>query len=242
MAKLSPTLQLHGRQHTRLPCPSLSPRIWSDSYPFSQWCHPTSSSSAVPFCSCPQSVPASGSFSVNHLVASGGGSASASVLPVNIQGWFPLGLTGLILLSKGLSWVFTTGIQKHQFFGAQPSLWSNSHICIQLQKKTIALTIRAFVGKVMLLLFNMLSRFVIAFLSRNKCLLILWLQSASTVILELKKIKSASFPTYVPSICPEVMGPDAMIFVFWMLSFKPAFSWSSFTLIKRLFLNLVSII
>ena len=87
------------------------------------------------------------------------------------------------------------------------------------RKKTIALTIQTFVGKVMLLLFNMLSRFCIAFLSRNKCLLILWLQSASTVIWELKKIKSATFPTFFPSICHEVMGPDAMIFVFWKVEF-----------------------
>ena len=87
------------------------------------------------------------------------------------------------------------------------------------RKKPIALTIQTFVGKVMLLLFNMLSRFCIAFLSRNKCLLILWLQSASTVIWELKKIKSATFPTFFPSICHEVMGPDAMIFVFWKVEF-----------------------
>ena len=101
--------------------------------------------------------------------------------------------------------------------------------------KTIALTILAFVGKVMSLLFNMLSRFVIAFLPRSRCLLISWLQSLSTVILEPKKIKSFTVSIVSPSICHEVMGPDAMIFVFWMLSFKPAFSFSSFTFIKRLY-------
>ena len=103
--------------------------------------------------------------------------------------------------------------------------------------KTIALTRRTFVGKVMSLLFNLLSRFVIAFLSRNKHLLISWLQSPSAAILEPKKIKSVTlFASIVsPSICPEVMGPDAMILVFWMLSFKPAFSLSSFTFIKKLF-------
>ena len=100
-----------------------------------------------------------------------GASASASVLPMNIQGWFPFGLTGWILQSKGLSRVFSnTTVQKHQFFGAQPSLWSNSHIHIWLLEKTIALTIWTFVGKVMSLLFNTLSGFVIAFLPRSKCL------------------------------------------------------------------------
>ena len=100
---------------------------------------PTISSSVVPFSSCPESFPASGSFPVSQLFASSGQSvgASASVLPIHIQGWFPLGLTSLIiLLSKGLSRVFSnTTVQKHQFFGAQPSLWSNSHICTWLLEK-----------------------------------------------------------------------------------------------------------
>ena len=117
-----------------------------------------------------------------------GASALASILPMNIQGWFPLGLTGLIsLLFKGQWGVFSsTTVQKHQFFGAQPSLWFNSHICTWL--KIIALTARTFVSKVMSLLFNTLSMFVIAFLPRSNCLLISWLQSLSTVILEPKKI------------------------------------------------------
>ena len=104
--------------------------VCSNSCPLSQWCHPTMSS-VTPF-SCLQSFPASGSFLVSQLFPPDGQriGASASVLPVNIQGWFPLGLTGLILQSKGLSRVFSsTSIQKHQFFGAQPSLWSNSHTC-----------------------------------------------------------------------------------------------------------------
>ena len=101
--------------------------------------------------------------------------------------------------------------------------------------KIIALTICTFVGKLISVLFNTLYRFVRAFLPRSNCLLILWLQSLSTVILEPKKIQSVTVSTFSPSICYEVMGPDAMIFVFWMLSFKPAFSLSSFTLIKRLF-------
>ena len=101
--------------------------------------------------------------------------------------------------------------------------------------KTITLTRWTFVGKVMSLLFNMLSRLVIAFLPRSKCLLISWLQSPSAVILEPKKIKFVTVSIVSPSICHEVMGLDAMILVFWMLSFKPAFSLSSFTFIKRLF-------
>ena len=101
--------------------------------------------------------------------------------------------------------------------------------------KTIALTRRTLVDKVMSLLFNMLSKLVITFLPRSKCLLISWLQLPSAVILEPKTIKSATVSTVSPSICHEVMGPDAMIFVFWMLSFKPTFSVSSFTFIKRLF-------
>ena len=98
--------------------------------------------------------------------------------------------------------------------------------------KTIALTRQTFVGQVMSLLFNMLSRLAIVFLPRSKCLFISWLQSPSAVILESKKIKSVTVSTVSPSICHEVMGPDAMIFVFWMLSFKPAFSLSSFTFIN----------
>ena len=117
-----------------LPCPLPTPRVCSNSCPLSQWCHPTISSSVIPFSSCLQSFPASGSFQMSQFFASGdqsiGASASASVLPVNIQDWFPLGLTGLISLqSKGLSRIFSnTTVQKHQFFNTQPSLWSSSHI------------------------------------------------------------------------------------------------------------------
>ena len=120
------------------------------------------------------------------------------------------------LQSKGLSRVFSnTTVQKHQFFNAQPSLWSNSHIHICLLEKTIALTRWTIVGKVMSLLFNMLSRLVIAFLPSSKSLLISWLQSPSAVILEPKKIKSVIFFFIVsPSIYHEVMGMDVMIFIF----------------------------
>ena len=127
-------ISTHRLQHVRLPCPSLSPRVCSNSCPLSQWCHPAISSCVVPFSSCLQFSPASGSFPMSQLFASGGqsigASASALVLPMNIQGWSSLVLIGLIsLLSKGLSRVFSsTTIWKHQFFGAQPSLWSHSHI------------------------------------------------------------------------------------------------------------------
>ena len=136
---VSSSLQLHGLQHTRLPCPSLSPGACSDSCPLSQWCHPTISSSVVPFSSCPQSFPASGSFPMSRLFTSGGQSigTSASELPMSIQGWFPLELTGLISLpSQGRSRVFSsTTIQKHQFFGTLPSLWSSSLIRTWLLEK-----------------------------------------------------------------------------------------------------------
>ena len=108
--------------------------------------------------------------------------------------------------------------------------------------KTIALTRWTFVGKVISLLFNVLSRLVITFLSKSKCLLISWLQSPSAVILEPKKLKSATVSTVSPSICHEVIGPDAMILVFWMLSFKPTLSLSSFTFIKRFFSSSLSAI
>ena len=108
--------------------------------------------------------------------------------------------------------------------------------------KTIALTRQYFVDKVMSLLFNMLSRLVITFFQRSKSLFISWLQSPSTVILEPRKIKSATVSTVSPSICHKVMGPDAMMLVFWMLSFKPTFPLSSFTFIKRLFSSLLSAI
>ena len=128
-------------QHTRLPRPSLTPGVYLNSCPLSWWCHPTISSSIIPFSSCLQSFSASGSFQMSHLFASGGQSvgvsASTSVLPVNIQDWFPLGWTSWISLqSKGLSRVFSnTTVQKHQFFSTQLSSQSNSHIHIwQLEK------------------------------------------------------------------------------------------------------------
>ena len=128
------TLWSHRPQHARLLCPYLSPRVCSNSHPLNQWYHPTISSSVASFFFCHQSFPASRPFPMSWLFALDGqtigASASTLVLPMNIQGWFPLGLTSLIsLLSKGLSRVFSsTTVWKHQFFDAQPSLWSNSHI------------------------------------------------------------------------------------------------------------------
>ena len=136
---------------------------------------------------------------MSQLFTSGGQSigVSASVLvrQMNIQDQFPLGWTGEISLqSKGISRVFSnTTVQKQHFFGAQPSLWSNSHPYMTT-RKMIALTTWTFVSKIMSLLFNMSSRLVIAFLPRSKCLLISWLQSPSAVILEPTKIKSATGP------------------------------------------------
>ena len=141
VAKLSLTLWSHRLNHARLPCLSLSPGVCSNLCPLSWWCHSTISSFTAPFSSCPHSFPASGSLPMNQLFASGGqsigASASASVLQMNIQDWFPLGLTGLISLqSKGLLRVFSsTTVWKHQFFDALPSLWSNSPIFTWLLEK-----------------------------------------------------------------------------------------------------------
>ena len=130
---MSDSLRPHEPQHTRPPCPSPTPGVHPNPCPLSWWYHPTISSSVVPF-TCPQSFPASGSFQMSQLFASGGQSigvsVSTSVLPMNTQDWFPLGWTGWISLqSKGLSRVLSnTTVQKHQFFGSQAYLWSNSHI------------------------------------------------------------------------------------------------------------------
>ena len=189
-----------------LPCPSPTPRVYSNSCALSQWCHPTISSSVVPFFSRLQSFPASVSFPMSQFFASGGQiigvSASASVLPMNIQDWFPLGSSGWISLkSKGLSRV------QHDSSKAS-ILWCSAFFIVQLSHpymttgKTIALTKWTFVGKVMCLLFNMLSRLFIAFLPRNKHLLISWLQSPSAVILEPPKNKVSHcfhcFPICLP--------------------------------------------
>ena len=134
---VSDSLWPQGSQHTRPPCPSPTPGVYPNSCPLSRWCHPAISSSVIPFSSCPQSLPASGSFPMNQLFAWGGQStrvsALASFLPKKSQGWSPSEWTGWISLqSKGLS---NTTVQKHQFFGAQPSSQSNSHIHTWPQEK-----------------------------------------------------------------------------------------------------------
>ena len=131
---MSDSLRPHRLRPARLPCSSPTPGVYSNSCPLSRWYHPTISSSVVPFSSCLQSFPASGSLQMSQLFTSGGQrirvSASASVLPMNTQDWSPLGWTGWISLqSKGLSRIFpNTTVQKQQFFGAQLSLWPHSHI------------------------------------------------------------------------------------------------------------------
>ena len=156
---------------------------------------------------------------------------------MNIQCWFPLVLTGLFsLLSKGVSRVFSKHHTLIEFI-----IQCSAFIMVQLSHlymttgKTIGLTIWTFFDKVTSMLLNILTRFVIAFLPRSKCLLISWLQSPSTVIFWAEEYKICHCSSFSLSICHKVMGLDAMIFICWMLSFRLAFLLSSFTLIKRLF-------
>ena len=236
---ISDSLWRYGVQHARLPCPSLPSWSGSNSCPLSQWCHSTISPSGIPFSSCLQSLPASGSFheSVLHIRWPKYWSFNFSISPSNEYSglvssridWFDLlaDQGALKSLPQRYNWKASV-LQCSAFFMVQLS-----HPYMTTEK-TIALTRQTLVGKMISLLFNMLSRIVIAFLPRRN-LLILWLQSLSSVILEPKKIKSISVYILYSSICHEVMGPDAMILVFWILSFKPTFSLSSFTFIKRLF-------
>ena len=134
-------LRPHGLEYARPHCPSPSPRVCPSSCSLNWWCHPTISSSVIPFSFCPQSFPASGSFLMSWLFTTGGhstgASASASIVPMGIQDWSPSGWTGWISLqSNSLSRVFSnTTVQKHQFFGTQSSLWSSSHICTWLLER-----------------------------------------------------------------------------------------------------------
>ena len=175
---MSDSLWPHESQHAMPPCQSPTPGVYSNSCPSSWWCHPAISSSVVPLSSCLQSLPASGSFPMSQLFTSGGQStgvsASASVLPMNTQDWSPVGWTGWISLqSKGLS---RSLLQHHS--SKASIFWCSAFLTVQLSHpymtngKTIALTRWTFVGKVMSLLFNMLSRLVIIFLPRSKRLLI----------------------------------------------------------------------
>ena len=204
---MSDSFRPQGLQHARPSCPSLTPGVYSNSCPLSQWCYPTISASVIPFSSRLQSFPESGSFQMRQFFTSGGQSigvsASASVLPMNIQDWSPLGWTGWFSLQ---SKVLSSLLQHHS---SKASILRHSAFpIVQLSHpymttgKTVALIRQTFLGKVMSLLFNMLSRLVITFLLRSKCLLISWLQSPSAVILEPPKIKVCHyfhcFPIYLP--------------------------------------------
>ena len=198
------SLQPHGLQHARPPCPSPTPRVYWNSCPSSQLCHPTISPFVIPFSSCLQSFPASRSFPMSQFFTSGGqsivASASASVLLMNIQDWFPLWLTGLIslnsnehpgLISFRMDWLDLLAVWRTlksllQHHTSKASILQHSaFFTVQLShpymttEKIIALTRWTLVGKVMSLLLNMLSRLVITFLPRSKRLLISWLQSPS---------------------------------------------------------------
>ena len=191
---MSNSLWPHALQHTRPPCPSSTPEVYQNSCPLSRWSHPIISSSVIPVSSCLQSLPASGSFQMSQLFASGGQSigvsALTSVLPVNTQNWSPLGWTGWISLQcKGLS--LKSLLQHHS--SKALIIRRSAFFIVQLSHpymttgKTIALTRRTLIGKVMSLLLNILSRLVITFLPRSKHLLISWLQLPPAVILEPKK-------------------------------------------------------
>ena len=236
---MSNSLRPYGLQHARPPCPLPTPRVYSNSCPLSWWFHSTISSSVNPFSSCLQTFPSIRVFSNEsdlYIRWPKYWSCSFSISPPNEY-------SGLI--SCRMDWLDLLTVQGTlksllQHHSSKASILQCSAFFIVLLShlymttgKTIALIRWTFVGKVMSLLFSMLCMLVITFLPRSKCLLISWLQSPSEVILEPQKIKSV---TVSPSICHEVMGPNAMILVFWILNFKPTFSLSSFTFIKRLFL------
>ena len=226
---VSNSLQPHGLQHARLPCPSPTPRACLNSCPLSWWYHTTISSSVDPF-SCLQfpSIRVFSDESVFHIrwpkywsfsFSISTSSEYSGLISFRIDWFYLLETNGRTLKSLVQYHTSKASILAHSaFFMVQLS-----HPYMTTGKTT-ALTRQIFVSKVMFLLFNMLSRLGIAFLPRSKCLLISWLQSPSAVILEPKKLKSLTVSIVSPSICHEVMGPDAMIFVFWMLSFKPTFS------------------
>ena len=191
---MSNSLRPHGLQHPRPPCPSPTPGVYPNSCPLSRWCYPAISSSVIPFSSSLQSFPASGSFQMSWLFASGGQSigvsASTSVLPMNTQDWsisFKMDWLDLLAVQGTLKSLF-------QHHSSKASILPHSAFFIvqfchpyMTTEKAIALTRQNFVGKVMSLLLNMLSRLVIAFLPSSKCFLISWLQSPSAVILEPQK-------------------------------------------------------
>ena len=238
---MSDSLWPHGLQHASLACPSISPGVCSNSCPLSWWCHPSISSSVAPFASCPQSFPASQLIPVNELALCirwpKYWSFNFSLSPSNEYSGltsFKIDWCDLLAVQGTLKSLLQHHDSKALF------LWCSTFFMVQLSHpylttgKTIALTIWTFVIKVTLLLFNMLSWFVISFLPGSKHFNFM---AAVTICndfgaQEKKLCHCFNFP---PSICHKVMRSDAMILVFWMLNFKPAFSLSSITLIKRLF-------
>ena len=233
---VSDSLRPHESQHARPPCLSQTPGVYSNSCPSSQWCHPAILPSR-PLLLLPPIPPSIRVFSNESTLCMRWPkywSFSFSISPCNEHpGLIAFRMDWLDLLA--VPGTLKSLLQHHS---SKASLFRCSAFCtVQLSHpyrttgKTTALTRRTFVGKVMSLLFNM----VITFLPRSECLLISWLQSPSAVIFEPPKIKSDTVSTVSPSISHEVMGPDAMILVFWMLSFKSTFSLSSFTFIMRLF-------
>ena len=224
----------------RLICPSWTPRTCSISYPSSQWCHPSISSSVVRFFSCLQSFSASASFPMSQFLESGGQSIGVSASALNeYSGLISFRIYWFDLLA--VQGTLKSFLQRHS--SKASILQCSAFFIVQLSHpymttgKTIALTRQTFVGIIVSLLYNMLSRLVIVLIIRSKHLLISWLQSSSAVILEPPKMKSVTVSTVSLSICHEVMEPDAMIVIFWMLNFKPCFSLSSFTFIKRFFIS-----
>ena len=219
---LSDSVWPHGLQQVRLLCLPPSPRVCSNSCPLSQWCHPTNSSSVIPFSFCLQSFPESGSLQMNQLFPSGGqsfgASASASVIPMNTQDWFLLGLTGSIsqepspapqfksINSLALNFLYSLTLTSVHDYWTNHS-FDYTEFCWQ--------------GNISA--FKYVYIFFITFLSMRNHLLILWLQSSSAVNSEPRNIKFVTASTYPNSICSEVMELIAMIIFFWMLSFKPVF-------------------
>ena len=235
------SLRPHWLQHARPPCPSPTPRVYSNSFPLNRWCHPTISSSVIPFSSRLQSFPASGSFQMSQFFTSGPKywSFSFSISPPNEHsGLISFRMDWLDLLAvhgtlKSLLWHHNTKAW---------ILWCSAFFIVQLSHpymttgKTIALTRQTFVGKVMSLLFNMLSRLVIGMLS-SKQQAFFSFRAAVTIFSGFGAPENKVCHCFhcLPIACHEVLEPDAMIFIFWILSFKPDFSLSSFTFIKRLF-------
>ena len=238
---MSDSLRPHESQHARPPCPSPTPGVHPDSHPSSQWCKSSHLILCRPLLLLPPIPPSIRVFSNESALHIRWPKYWSFIFSINHSNEY----SGLI--SFRIDWLnfpavqgtFLSFLQHHN--SKVPILRRSAFFMVQLSHlymttgKTIALTIWTSMGKVMSLCFNMLSRLVIVFLPRSKCLLISWLQSPFVVISEPPKIKSVTVSIVFRSICHEVIGLDAMVLAYWMLSFKPVFSLSSFALIKRLF-------